>query len=234
VSNPVAKRRVLALRKQGLSLKEIAKKTSFARSSISLWAREIVLSRTQQKRLKMRMIAGGHAGRLKGAEWNRQQRLQRLALFEKQAKGKIQEISSRNLFFLGLGLYWGEGFKAPSTPGAGFSNSDYRVVLLMITWFEKCLGVARDRFRIQIFVNDLHRDREVKILRFWKEKTGLSSQQFLRVIFLQKSRKVYENRDSYYGVCAVRVQKGRGLKDSIVALIQQAFEVYESTASMPV
>lgn len=208
-------------------MNEIAKKVGASKSSVSLWVRDMQLTAAQRDRLRIRMIGGGHSGRLKGAEWNKQQRLERIAVLEKQASKDILNLSLRELFFLGLGLYWGEGFKARSTANAGFSNSDHRVVVLMIVWLEQCLGISRERLHLQVFINSIHRYREKVILKYWKTVTGLPQSQFLKVIFLEKGRKVYENQETYYGVCAVRVLKGSELKNRIIALIQRSFDLHE-------
>lgn len=226
MSKPEAKKQALALRRSGLSIKEIAEQVGVSKGTASVWVRDVMLTKRQEMRLKKRMFDAGHKGRMIGAESNKQYRLARIALLEKQAQKDISNMSRRDLFFLGLGLYWGEGFKARSTANAGFSNSDHRVILLMITWLQQVLGISRERLRIQIFINDIHRHREKIILKFWRKTTGLPASQFANVVFLPKARKVYENMGSYYGVCAVRVLKGMELKNRIIALIDQSYSVY--------
>jgi orotate phosphoribosyltransferase-like protein len=61
------KAKVQALRKQGMSLKQIMREVDISKSTASLWCREIVLTEAQRRVLKKKMIEGGHAGRLKGA-----------------------------------------------------------------------------------------------------------------------------------------------------------------------
>lgn len=226
MSKPEEKKKVIALRRQGRSIKEIAHEVGVSRSSVSTWVQEIHLSKEQRARLNQNMIDGGHKGRLRGAEWNRQQRNDRLALYEKDATNTLKRLSSQDLFFLGLGLYWGEGFKARGG-SAGFSNSDSRVIALMIAWLDECIHISPDRLVVQVFINDIHRDRVKKIQKYWEQTTGLSKSQFRRIILLPKAKKFYENKNSYYGVCAIRILKGTEVKDRINALLQRSFDVHE-------
>lgn len=219
------KKKAIEMRRQGLSVNVIAGRVGASKSSVSMWVRDVLLTEKQREHLRDRMIGATEAGRLRGAAWNKQQRLNRLAIYVKSAAGIIPSLSLQDLFFLGLGLYWGEGFKSRSG-SAGFSNSDPRVVQLMILWLEQCMGVSRDRLRIQIFINDIHRDREAVIKKFWERTTGFKKEQFRKIIFLPKARKVYENRETYYGVCAIRILKGTEVKDKVNALIQRSFDVH--------
>lgn len=225
MSKPEEKKKAIALRRKGKSIKDIARQVGVSRSSVSVWVREVKLSQAQRALLHEKKVEGGHVGRMKGAERNKQQRLDRLARYKKDSVNEIAELSLQDLFFLGLGLYWGEGFKARGG-SAGFSNSDPRVIQIMIMWLEQCMHVSRNRLRVQVFINDIHRDREKTIRHYWMNVTGLPAQQFAKIIFLAKAKKFYENKNSYYGVCAVRILKGTEIKDRVNALIQQSFEIH--------
>lgn len=225
MSKSEEKKQAILLRRKGGSIKEIARNLGVSRSSVSTWVRDVSLTKTQYERLKQKMIDGGHAGRLIGAAWNKQQRRNRLASYKEDAERELTQFSRRNLFYIGLGLYWGEGFKALGG-AAGFSNSDPRVVGLMITWFEQCLHISRDRLVVQIFINDIHKNRVRDIQVYWREITGLPESQFRKVVLLPKAKKFYENKNSYYGVCAVRILRGTEVKDRVNALIQRSFDIH--------
>lgn len=225
MSKPSEKKHAIALRRKGFSIKDIAEKVGVSRGSVSVWVRDISLSGKQRARLKQKMIDGGHAGRLAGAAWNKQQRLIRLAKHKENALQKIKKVSTQDLFFLGLGLYWGEGFKSEKA-SAGFSNSDPRVINVMVVWLEQCMNIPRDRLRMQIFISDTHRGRAQVIERYWLEVTGLPKSQCAKIIFLPKTKKFYENKDSYYGVCTIRILKGTEIRDRINSLIQRTFDVH--------
>ena len=216
--------RAIAFRKEGMSVKEIAKKLGVSASGVSIWTREIVLTKTQREKLDERRIAAGHRGRMLGTEMNRRRKRERIERARKEAESKLTSLSHRELFALGIGLYWGEGVKA-SDGTVAIVNSDPLVIQLMIRWFKECWGVEPDRFQPRVFISDVHKDREEIITRFWVRALGIPRQQFRRMIFLEKGRKIYENRDVYYGVLTLRIAKGSELRHRILADIAQVAKV---------
>jgi transposase-like protein len=214
------KLQALKLRRAGESIKEIAKKLGVSRSSASLWVRDIELTAEQREYLQTRQIASGHRGRMMGTEMNRNKRLQRIEDAKEYAKLDIPTLSKQDLFFVGLGLYWGEGVKSNSGSLA-ISNSDPRVIALIMHWFSSCFGVERDRFMPRIFISDTHRDREEDIINFWIQRLGIPRTQFKKTVFLDKGKKLYENRYVYYGVMALGVAKGGDIRHRILAGIDR-------------
>lgn len=205
-------------------MKSIASKLAVGKSTVSLWVRDIALTEKQRLRLRERMISGGHKGRMMGAQANKEKRLRCIEFANNQAKREIIILKKEELFFVGLGLYWGEGVKSESG-GFAVVNSDPRIIQIMIRWFTDCFAVDSSRFKPRIFINELHRDREDKIVRFWSRKTGIQRSQFSKTIFIPRGKKVYENRETYYGVLALHVSKGRDLRYQVLAYIERLGEI---------
>lgn len=218
------KMRALALRREGKSNKEIAKQLGVSPSSVSLWCRDIILTAEQAKNLKTRQIAAGYRGRMIGAATNRDKRLAKIENARQEAFSNITSLSKDSLFYIGLGLYWGEGTKSGSGSLA-VANSDPRVIVLMMRWFSECFGIERDRFMPRVFISDTHRDREEIITDFWVNTLNLPHSQFRRMIFLDKGKKIYENRNMYYGVLALRIAKGGDIRHRILASIDRVAEL---------
>lgn len=213
-----------ALRRRGKSVKEIAKLLSEAPSSVSNWVRDIVITDAQREQLRRRRIKGGYVGRMRGAEVNRLLKLTRIDNAAQVARSSITSLSKTDLFFLGLGLYWGEGVKAASSAPA-VVNSDARILQVMVRWFRECLAIEPERFRPYIFISEDHRDRERQLLAYWSKALDIPSKQFGSVTFLKKNKKIYENRDVYYGVLALRILKGTDMKYRILAYIDRCAEL---------
>lgn len=218
-----------SLRRQGFSIRDIAKALQVSRSSASMWVRDVELTDTQIKQLHQNKIAGGSAGRAKGALKNRENKEARILNARQEAQDKIQCIDSENLYFLGLGLYWGEGAKA-SDGMTAVSNSDPAVIITMMRWFEECWGIDTERFRPRIYINDTHRDREEVLLTFWSQTLKLPKSQFDRTIFLPKGKKIYENHDLYYGVLTLKISKGAELRHKILADIDRVRQINQKPA----
>lgn len=224
MSKSLQKLEAVKLRESGMSVKTIAKLLDVSSGSVSIWTRDIILTPLQKARLRKQQIAAGHEGRLKGTQANKEKKQQALLLAEMNAKNSIKILSKKELFFLGLGLYWGEGVKANASSLA-IINSDPRVIQVMMRWFFECFGVEKERFMPRVFISDEHSDREEKVITFWVHKLGIPKSQFKKTIFLKKGKKIYENRDIYYGVMALRVAKGTDIKYKILAQIAQSVDV---------
>ena len=124
----------IVLRRRGESVNAIAKKLSVSKSSACAWTRDVILTPSQQRVLNQRQIAGGHAGRVRGADMNRRKKQERIAFAETEAKERLSILSDKEIFAIGLGLYWGEGTKA-SDGTVAIVNSDTRINEFRIRWF---------------------------------------------------------------------------------------------------
>lgn len=170
------------------------------------------------------MIEAGHQGRMIGAEMNRMKKLAVLEASKKSAAAQIPKLTSDELFYLGLGIYWGEGVKAASSALA-VVNSDVRILKIMVEWFKLHFAVTPDDFHPTIFISSTHRRREAKLLTYWSRELKIPKRQFAKTIFLERRKKVYENHDSYYGVLALRVRRGTDTRYKILALLDRVSEM---------
>lgn len=220
MSKSTEKLQALKLRRQGWSIKDIAKEVKISRGSASLWCQNIELTPAQKEKLKAKQTAAGSAGRQKGAEMNRKKRIDAQSEARAWADDQVRQIDNTNLFFLGLGIYWGEGVKSRSGQ-ATVVNSDPRILKIMIRWFEECMQVKRDEFRPYVYIASQHRSREQIIMKYWVKTLRLPAEKFKSPIYLeQRPKQQYENHDSYYGVVALRVAKSTNLKYRILSLLE--------------
>ena len=220
MSKSIEKLAALKLRRQGWSIKDIAKDLQVSPGSVSLWCQNISLTKSQKALLKEKQNLAGQRGRQMGADMNREKRIRAMSSAQQQAESDIKSISIRELFFIGLGIYWGEGVKSRSGQ-ATVVNSDPRILKVMMKWFSDCLSVPRSEFRPYVYISILHREREEIIMRHWEHTLKLARAQFKSPIYLyQKPKQKYENHDTYYGVVALRVAKSTNLKYRILAMLQ--------------
>lgn len=224
MAKPQEKMRARALRRKGESVKSIAKVLGVSSGSVSAWVRDVALTPAQARKLHERQIQAGHAGRMIGAASNRRQKEERIRKAGEEASVKLPVLTTKSLYFVGLGLYWGEGTKA-SNGMVSIVNSDPTIIQLMIRWFEECWEIDRSRFHPRVYISDIHRGREQAILAYWTSILGIPQTQFGRTIFLAKGKKIYENHDIYYGVLALRVSKGAELRHRILADIERVRKI---------
>lgn len=162
------------LRSLGYSLKEIVAELKVAKSSVSIWVRDIELTFQQkqtltEKSLKKELIERRRATRLTNENARRQ-------IIIDFAKEQIKIISDRELWLIGVMLYWAEGGKTQRI--VRFSNSDPEMIKIMMSFFRKVCKVPEEKFRGYIHIHP-HLDFKHSE-RFWSETTGIPLNQFYK------------------------------------------------------
>ena len=154
---------VRAYRTKGLSYKEINRKTGLAKSTLSLWCKDIELSPKQRQALGLR-----YDNQLRGAKANKVKRQLEIDKIQSTARSEIAVLSLPEFKIAGLMLYWAEGNK---TLYPGIANSDPKLITIMMKWFREICHVPEDKFKIHLH---LHSGQdEGKIKRFWSQQTGI-------------------------------------------------------------
>lgn len=206
----------LKLRREGNSIKEIAQIIHVSKSSVSLWCKDMQLTAKQRLRLEKRMIAAGHLGRLRGAETNRLKKEKNLQFYTKLAKKKVDMLSNRDLFITGLGIYWGEGSKGKFS----FTNSDPLMVTFMSNWLQTYIHVGKSDLKPRIYINEIHRHRESKVMHFWSTLLDLPKHQFNRTVFIKtRQKKIYANHNTHQGLLTLRVAKSTNLSYYVLGMM---------------
>ncbi|NOY35928.1 MAG: hypothetical protein GXP44_03395 [bacterium] len=206
------------LRRKGRSINFIAEKLGVSKSSASVWCRDLKLTKVQSERLMKNAIKAGHKGRMMGAEMNRRKKEEAIALYRQSAKKEIGKLSKRDFLIAGIALYWGEGSKNNKFT---FVNSDPEMILFMFKWLQEIMKVKKEEFMPRIFINEMHKPRAGKVLRFWSSLLKIPEKQFGNIIFLKmKQKKVYENYDSYFGVLALGARNSANLKYKVLGFIE--------------
>ena len=169
------KQKAIELRKSGQSIKEIAKVLNVAKSSVSLWVRNVNLTNKQKRILSLR----GHSGIVN--EKRRKTRLfNELAkrnVVVSKAEKDINNLSNYELKIIGTMLYWAEGRKR-GTRVVSFSNSDPNMIKIIMRFFREVCFVPENKFRGHIHI---HSHLAVKkALKHWSLVTQIPLKQFYR------------------------------------------------------
>ena len=215
------KNKAIELRKQGLSYKEILEQISVAKSSLSLWLRNVGLSKKQKQRLTKKKLKSA----LRGAKRKKEIRIAVTAEIKNKARRDVGKLSKRELWLIGIALYWGEGSKEKNyRPGTGvqFSNSDPYMINLFIAWLIKIVKISKDRIKFDIYIHESHKNNTDRVINFWSIQTGFSANNFKNVYF--KKNKINTKRKntgaSYYGLLRVRVKESSDLNRKIQGWIE--------------
>lgn len=211
----------LTLRKKGTSITDIAKKLNVSKSTISYWCRDIELSPTQIKILANKSKIKGVESFLKIAEEKRCLRKKSIEEAAKRAKSRLGKLSNRDIFCIGMGLYWGEGYKAGSQE-FGFTNSDSRMVLFYIRWLRTVFGITRKNLILRVSINQIHKHRIGEVHQYWSKVTGIPYGQFTKPSLVRvTSIKKYTNPQKHYGTLRIKVRNGTTFRREVLGTIEE-------------
>ena len=186
------RKRARELRENGFSLREIVVKTGFAKGSVSNWIRDITLTDKQIARFKSnqdrgRAKAANHPNSPKQVWGNI-----RKQIMESSEREIPEAYSDLLLKVIGSSLYWAEGYKA-AVNMVSFSNSDPKMIALMMKFFRDICRVPNGKFRGVIHIHP-HLDR-AKAEKFWVAVSGIPISQFHKTQF-GVSRASKQKRDT--------------------------------------
>ena len=208
----------IRLRKKGLSYNEILLQVPVAKSTLSLWLRDIGLAKKQKQRLTDKKLKAG----LRGAAIRKKQRVDITKRIKEKAGKEIDKISKRELWLIGIALYWAEGEKEKeyrSGVKLGFSNSDPRMVLLYIRWLKETCMVSSSDILYDIYIHETGNHQ--KAIEFWHNLLSLPKNK-IRIYFKHnKIKKIRKNRQNkYYGLIRIQVRKSTNLNRKVTGWIE--------------
>ncbi len=223
------------LRKKGISVARIAQYKGIAKSTVSLWTNDIILSVEQLEELKNRSIKGAELGRLRSALLQRNRRVNRIADLTNQGVELTKNLTERELFLIGIALYWAEGCR--KSKRVELCNSDPRMIKLFVIWLDKNFHINRKDLVCYLKINEMHRKRELQVKQYWADIIGVSLDQFRKTYFkVAANKKIYENFNQHYGTISVRVPRSGDLSYKILGLIEgisQGSSVVEHRIHIP-
>ena len=196
----IEKEKARMLRKKGYSINQIVKEAGFTKSSVSIWVRDIVLTKVQRKKLSERgrsveSIEKRRLIRLYN-EWVKRQ------IIIDTAKKDFTKISLEELKLIGIILYLGEGGKTERGI-ARLSNSDPVVIKIMMRFFREICQVPEKKFRGNIHTF-AHADI-VKTEKYWSKISGISRNQFHKTYIKPSSASLQKRYTLPFGTFSINV-----------------------------
>lgn len=193
------KSKTIKLRKAGYSYSIIRDKTGVSKSTLSNWLNSIPFRPNQQVLNKI-----GKA-KLKSGLFKHNQKLQEINEMRDLSSKELGEITKRDLWLLGIGLYLGEGGKAYEQ--VRFSNSNPEVIKIAIAWFKGVCNLENKNFVPYIHV---YPDNNIKeALIYWSNITGIKKEQFGKIQIDRRTNKVAIKRKSLpHGTLHLQIRSG--------------------------
>jgi transcriptional regulator with XRE-family HTH domain len=200
--------RARELRLAGKTYDEIVAELGVSKSSVSLWVRDL-------PEVPRRVPVREHVRRMAEARWapyrERQARLRERTKAE--AAADIGRMTDRELFLVGVGLYWAEGTKSKPyrvSESVIFTNSDPGVIRVYLAWLA-LVGVTDDRIRCRVAI---HESADVAAAeRYWAALVGVDVSALARTTLKKHNPKTVRKNvgEGYRGCLVVRVMDGADL-----------------------
>ena len=151
------------LRGQGWTLADIADRLGVARSSVSVWVREVEFEPAPRRRARRR---GPNAlQRRKAAE---------IAALRHEGVARMGVPSRQAFLAAGAALYAGEG--AERDGKVVFANSDPRMVAFFCAWLRRFFDIVETRLTVRVY---LHEGLDLDAAQLhWSQVTGVPLSQF--------------------------------------------------------
>ncbi|MFH0840794.1 MAG: helix-turn-helix domain-containing protein [bacterium] len=191
------KEQAIKLRKQGWSYNVIISKLGVAKSTLNHWLVEIPYTpnKEMQKIIKM--------GPIKSSQVRNKQMMDKIQKAKETSKLEIGEVSKRDLWMIGLGLYIGEGTKIYEQ--IRIINSDPNVIKLAMRWFREICCLDDKNFSIAVH---LYPDVSInKAKHFWSNITKIPLSQFGKTqIDKRQNKSLKKQRKLPYGTVHISIK----------------------------
>ncbi|MBO8188492.1 hypothetical protein [Streptomyces spirodelae] len=202
--------RARELRRQGWTYDRIELELGVSRSSVSLWVRDLPRPPRRSPEEQQALMHAGLVKRYKALDAERE-------ATKAAAHAEIADLTDRELFLVGVGLYWAEGAKSKPyrrSETVQFVNSDPRMIRLFLAWLD-LLEVEPERRCFHVMI---HESADVAAAeRYWAELVGIAVDGLLKTALKKHNPKTVRKNvgDDYHGCLAVRVRRGANLYQRI-------------------
>ncbi|MEU5753184.1 hypothetical protein [Streptomyces sp. NPDC047829] len=190
--------RARELRLQGWTYDRIQVELGCSKSSISLWVRDLPKPERREPSEQAKLAAR--------KRWEHELAVRDAAREQTKsaARQEVGRMTERELFLLGVGLYWAEGAKDKIYSRREyvlFVNSDPDMIKVFIAWLE-LLEVERERLRFRVMI---HENADVPAAeRHWASLVGTDTTRFGKTTLKKHNPKtVRKNVGDHYRGCLV-------------------------------
>ncbi|MFF7730687.1 hypothetical protein [Streptomyces sp. NPDC008001] len=198
--------RARELRRAGRTYDEIVAELGVSKSSVSLWVRDLPKPQKTPEQMHAMQEARWAPHRQRQAIVRQQDRL--------SAAHEIGRMTDRELFLVGVGLYWSEGAKSKPhrlSERATFINSDPDMIQVYLAWLA-LLGVEPGRIQYRVMI---HENADIgQAEQFWADLAGID------VAGLKKTTLKKHNPKT------VRKNAGEGYRGCLVVDVRGSADLY--------
>ena len=206
--SPQTRAQAILLREAGYSYGGISTALGISKSTLNTWLKNIDCIHNESV---VGVIGSTHERLIKAS---RQRKTSSLTLAEEYAESQIANLSERDIFLMGMGIYLGEGSKSHGI--VRISNADPRVLQFSLIWLRKCFGLTDRHFKVRIHA---YPDTDIEAaLDFWISELNLPKTCFHPFFIDRRQNKQQKKRRILPHGTAHLTVIGNGHKDHGVLL----------------
>lgn len=190
------KQKAILLRQKGFSYSQIKEKLGINKSTLSGWLSEMPLS--EERIMELRDFSPQRIERYRNTMREKKD-IRLKEVYDKVSKD-IGIFSKREIFLLGLFLYWGEGTKAANS-STQLANTNPAMIKFFIKWLE-LLGVNKKDLKVKLH---LYSDMNIKgSIAFWSKELKIPVSQFKKPYIKETKLKSITYKNGFgKGTCCV-------------------------------
>lgn len=200
----IVKQKVLSLRKEGKTYKEIARslKVSLPKSTLSYWCHSMPLPNGYDRKVREYNLSNLEKARKVALRIQKKKRKNYLESLKSRNAHLAQIIKDPNVAKIALAvLYLGEGRKNIKRSSLMFGNSDPNIVKFFLDLLRVCYNIDESKFRCTV---QCRADQKIEELeKFWQDITKVPPSQFYKARIDPRTVGKISKKPEYRGVCRI-------------------------------
>lgn len=216
------KQLAIKLRQQGLTYSEILQQVKVAKSTLAVWLQDVNLGKRQKQAITAKRLAGARRGARARYDATRH----KIKEIKSKASKEVGKLSRRELWLVGMALYWAEGSKQKEhliSQQVIFANSDLNMIKLFLRWLIDIVEVPKDQIRLSLYIHETCDNR--KALDYWKQSL-VKFDLYPKTTVWKKNKlsRRHNQGDGYYGLIRIAIAKSADLNRKISGWIEGIIE----------
>lgn len=176
----------IEMRQKGFSYSEIQNRLGVPKSTLNSWLGKMELDAEAIKKLHERRIDALRKSRARRVSHLKS----RIETIQNTSSGEISKLSQRDLWLMGIILYWRERLSDDFTRGVRFSNSNPLLLKFFLKWLKEVGQITTDEIKFDIFVNADRRNSTNDIISYWSDSIDVPKHSFTHIYF----QKIYRHK----------------------------------------
>ena len=174
--------RARALRAQGKTLAQIAEALGVAKSSVSLWVRDVPFSPSPRRHGPHRRPHPAHEAKLR-----------QIKELNREGAFRLGTLGEQAFLAAGAALYAGEGTKGDGE--VNFANSDPDMVRFFCAWLRRFFEIDESRLRVRVY---LHQGLDLDAVEeFWSDLTRVPRTRFRKAYRAEPDPSIRRTKHEY-------------------------------------